>query len=274
MLLKPPKPPPRVPPPSEHISGMNWIEVRRQYEVDGLSAAALTQQYRLKSRTTIARRVQAEGWVSPRVPKPSQLIKADPDPMPEPPAPEVEIIPMATIVAEKALEDTARDLVGSGASGEIIGPNALAELHTQRIKEQLALSKEVSGTGRQVFSLIRQMLDPGADPETEIAARTAMLRLTNVNPDKDTLAGLMKAAADVIKVGVSLERQALGMDVRRKPGDANDPLPEMRSPKRTAAKLIEALDADTAYKLRSALQARMQQKRQDEIKAQTIEDER
>lgn len=266
-----------MPPPSELHASADWAEMRRLYEQEGVSRSEIQRRFGFRSGTTIARRIRAEDWRSPRNPLPLTLqygdsgevaVAADDAPAPDD---EVTVIPMAALVAERALRDTARQIMDDApGSPEVIGPSHLAALHTERIKEQLAMSKEVTNVGRLVLSRIAELFTAGDEGSME-RARAALVSLTNVNPDKDTLAGLLKAAADVVRQGVTIERLALGMDTRRKPGEQNNPIPELVSPKRAAGALIAQMDPEMAFKLRALAQRTILERRQREIQTQ-VED--
>jgi hypothetical protein len=268
---------------SERMSSLNWVEIRRQYEFDGVGAQALARQHDIASVTTIRRKIKAEEWKTPaereaEAQRTTQYVPPEPVAEPEePPAPQqpaddesdVEMIPMSEVVAERALHDTAKQIRAETAdAGDVMGVHDLAALHTQRIKDQLELSSQVTAAGMRVFAIIGELLDTDSDPKMVERAQAALNKLTNVNPDRDTLAGLLKAAADVVARGVGIERRALGMDVKRRPGAPEDPVPELASPRRPAGNLIKLMDPATAFKLREMVQRQIMERRQNEIAAQ------
>lgn len=281
---------------SDLIQALDWTEIRRQHEEDGYSISALTRIHKVPSRTTIARRAKAEEWQmsavdvppppnpKPRQPTSDPAPQPEPAPAPEPPKPELppfdetEIIPMAEIVAEQALFTAAADIQDEKFEPEVMGPERLAQLHTERIKDQLVIASRVTGAGMQVFEIISTLLDADDDPLTVARASIALRKLTNVNPDRDTLAGLLKAAADVVSKGLDIERRALGMDLRRSapPERGSDqptnPLSVLADTTRPGARLIKMLDADMAFKLREMAQRTIMAKRQNEIAAQVEAD--
>jgi hypothetical protein len=275
---------------SEHLASLDWSQIRREYEA-GVSPSMLAQLHGIASVTTIRRKIAKEDWRTPDqrdadAGKITQYVPPVAAPLPEqervpdvPPSvalPEgdgdAEMIPAAEVIAEQALRDTAVQIQAGRPEVEMPGTEQLAQLHTERIKEQLAISTRVTSAGLRVFEIITEMLDDDGEPESVGRARMALMKLTNMNPDRETLASLLKVASDVVSRGVAIELRALGMDIQRRPGAPSEAAPDPVASNRPASGLIKMLDIETVFKLRHAAQRSIMERRQAAI-AEIVEAE-
>ena len=173
-------------------------------------------------------------------PAASALVDDDDD---EPADPAVTMIPMAPLAAERAPRAASTPFQADGQNAAVLGANDLAALRTARIKDQLVTGDRVKHAGLRVFDLINRLLDDDADPAKAAEAQSALRRLTNVNPDKDTPGGPAEGGVGLSWRGVAIERRALGMDVKRT--GAVNPVPDPASARRPAIALIKMMDTET-----------------------------
>ena len=159
----------------------------------------------------------------------------------------------------------ARPPVPDALTAELLTMQAIARLHSERIRRQLAIAAEIEEVGLAVLRQVKAYLDlplDADDDEARLALQRRVNRLVGANPDRETLSGLMKAAADVIARGVTLERHALGMDTVKGelPADpAQSAPPGTRSA--AASRLIGALDMDVAMRVRDAAKRLAEERR-------------
>jgi hypothetical protein len=266
---------------SERIAGLDWVEMRRQFEVDGVSLSELARRHGVASMTTVSRRAKSEQWVKPGQGAVTDLapvvavarIAPPPIQYQGPSQPEAdrdaEVIPVSEAIAESVLHATAEAMNAEQPEQPSISVHHLAAVQSGRIREQLAISEEVTSTGRKLLASIRDMLDDDPDDPDKVArASAALRRLVGVNPDRETLAGLLKASSDIITRGLDIERRALGMDIRQRGGAAQpDPVEQLTrpGPARPAATLIKRLDMDLMKRLRESAQQAIQDRRRKEI---------
>ena len=97
-------------PPNPVYDDMPWDQIRERYEKSPISLRALTAEYGFRSRTTLKRRIESEGWVRRVRPGPrvtlTEALQAD-----EPLDPSVH-----TVLREPALTPEQMGLPGEGTS--------------------------------------------------------------------------------------------------------------------------------------------------------------
>ena len=187
------------------------------------------------------------------------------DPTPTPELPEPAIAPSGE--AERVL---AADVGRSGLVPSVADiddrresvVSQMADIHAERIRRQLAYAGEMQQVGAGILRLIKAAtVPPGTtDPVTLALRQQAVMSLSAINPDRDTLTGLLKAAVDVMAKGISVERLALGMSPPEKtkvgavvitPGP--NPMPSDPGGSSGPAKVLKGLDSGSAWKLREVL---------------------
>lgn len=183
--------------------------------------------------------------------EPSPLMpRLAPDP-PRPAAPPPEIASEPAIEPDRVLEPTEEELSEAMEQRAMTLVNKLTRVQASRIHKQLGIADEVQQVGLRILRTISRMFEPSnGDPELEAEVQQAVVRLIRVNADRETLAGLVKAASDVVHKGITIERVALGMDIPAR--QLGGPVPEMPPSvtDKPAIGLIQKLDYDTAKKLR------------------------
>jgi len=151
------------------------------------------------------------------------------------------------------------------------------------IKRHIAAAREIQGVCLQVFRRIAQAVP---DVEEVVAAgpvgqtvaamavetrRVEALRcLTGLNPDRETLAGLLNALVRGVREAVDMERQALGLQAARASGggvmrSAAEPAVGQAGGVIEAPPALGTLDSETAWGLRAMLNNHLQQKRRIEV---------
>lgn len=175
-------------------------------------------------------------------------------------------------------------------AGAVEMPNtaSVVALHRDMITRQISIGREIQATGLGVLRCLRDLvpsleeLSAMEDPKDQaavLARRSSALRLlTSVNPDRDTLAGIFKATADVINQGILIERRAVGLDA--KGGKAEPPAGNTNTNINLISQTVQAgnvatlatnMPATAAHMLKSLAREMREHKRVIDIEAQQIE---
>lgn len=222
-----------------------WPSIREQYETTDISLRMLAMQHGLSSKTVLIRKVKAEGWTR-RVNSIANLLSlaelAGIDPA-----------PAVAGVAEKVDADSLRE---EADRVTIITARALATLQTACTREQLSLARNIQTAGLAIIERIRGVL---VAPEAEVSEH--IKRLIAISPDGEKLAGLIKAAAEVIDRAVVMERRALGMDLvgGKQPEQAQPP--EHVYSSANAVAIVKKLDVTLGMRLRQFTQQTLEARR-------------
>lgn len=120
----------------------------------------------------------------------------------------------------------------------------LARHNSEVILQQIQGGDDAERAARAVLNAIYRYLTADDHASAVASAR----RLIGLNPERETMAGMMTAAAGLLKTGVALKRQALAMDVIR-PDDGVNAGP-IEPVKGAGARLLERLPPDALMKLR------------------------
>jgi hypothetical protein len=90
----------------------------------------------------------------------------------------------------------------------------LFKIQAKALRKQAAVGDVAIATGMVMMRNIETLTDQSLTEEKDSAVLAgAARRLMGVNPKRETLAGLAMAAMRLIKTGVALQREALGMDL-------------------------------------------------------------
>lgn len=130
---------------------------------------------------------------------------------------------------------------------EVTTARGVAKRNSDVILQQLEAGAQVEQVGLNVLGVIAAYL--AAPPNSDALTNTAR-RLIGVNPDRETLAGLLTAATNLVKSGTAMKRQALAMDVVIAPGA---PAP-VEIVKGAGARLLGNLSPEAMMKMRAAAQ--------------------
>lgn len=202
-----------------------WGKIRREWENTGTTLAALARKHGIRSTTTLERKRVAEQW--------SRVLTIEGD------------------LAPSAAEDR----LDAGQVGCLPDPRAPNPSLTQA-----ELAVEMQMTGLLLLRRLQGVLQPPSDDEAAEAVMLGNLqRLIRVNPERETLAGLLAAACKTVEMGLAIERRALA-------DAANKPPPEA-APWKSGAELLKGMDVETALKLRACAVKIQNEKRQAEIDA-------
>ncbi len=122
----------------------------------------------------------------------------------------------------------------------------LADIHARAISEQLRYGDHAVDVALVTLNHIRRLLG-ATDPE---AIGEARARLTLLSPERETLAGIMKSAGELLERGIQVKRKALGMDhLKAPPGvGPGDPLGQVAI--QEVQSLLSALDPEALRALR------------------------
>lgn len=178
--------------------------------------------------------------------------------------------------------------IAHAALAEMPNTASVVALHRDMIMRQISIGREIQATGLGVLRCLRDLvpsleeLSAMEDPKDQaavLARRSSALRLlTSVNPDRDTLAGIFKATADVINQGILIERRAVGLDA--KGGKAEPPAGNTNTNINLISQTVQAgnvatlatnMPATAAHMLKSLAREMREHKRVIDIEAQQIE---
>ena len=254
-----------------------WAEIQREWETTKISLTALAKKHAIPSKTTVWRRRDTEGWVR-------EVDAGDARPA----RGAVIADPAATTVKAAASEGgmaTARHgrasppppASGTSADGEIdVSPEAfleagrpgLAAMRDPIAARHLAIAYVVQETGVMLMRRLQAVLKPPViDPDglhdrrDEADMLGNLQRLIRVNPDRETLNGLVGVAGKTIERGLNLEQRALADMAARpqpKPSDSGKPRMTMRQ-------LTDTMPTETAEHMRAWVVKVQQDQREAEI---------
>jgi hypothetical protein len=142
-------------PPKEQIASLNWPEIRRLHEVEGLSIRELARRFNIASPTTVQRRAKAEKWSQVRAS--FEQYKPPPRPLPDQ-VDDVDLIPAAAIVAPHTFEETAAQIQAEAGNPGADGIASLAALYSDRIREQFEIGRRVTAIGMRVLETVGTFL--------------------------------------------------------------------------------------------------------------------
>ena len=261
-----------------------WAEIQREWETTKISLTALAKKYAIRSKTTVLRRVQAEGWVrevDAGDARPARgAVIADPAATMDKAA--ASEGGMATAGHERASAPPPAS--GASADGEIdvspetfleAGRLGLASLQDPIAARHLAIAYVVQETGVMLMRRLQAVLKPPViDPDglhdmgdraREGGDEADMLgnlqRLIRVNPDRETLTALIRTAGKTLELGLNMERRALAdMAARPQPKPA-----ETGKPRMTMRQMIETMPIETVVHLRAWAVKLQQDQREAEI---------
>jgi hypothetical protein len=209
-----------------------WAEIREEYR-RGARMDALKVHYGFASTTTVSRKAAEEGWVRDlvgiaqgiaqgaaafEIAEAKRNIAADLAEGPVPPVRAESImrrLPISERIVPSALANLGLDDLDEQ---NLIEAHNLGHAQADKIKSQLSVAQEVQLGGLLLLRrLMATLTDPGDLPvdqhhPDEIRVVANIQRVIRINPDKDTLAGLMTAAGRMVELGVRIERRALNMD--------------------------------------------------------------
>ena len=239
-----------------------WVKIRHEWEKVGLSDRTLANRWGFKSGNSILRRRNAEGWtrdiesVTTRLVTQAVANVGDVSEGAHAPTKPRTQAPQASPISKNMLNGTEHRAISyltrdSGVKGRQVAQRdlddaqdmrtarGLAEVHAKAIADQV----EISDAGVSVVNAILGHLTVILTSLDMDEVKDSRDRLLAINPDKDTMAGHMKAAGVLMEQSIKIKRMALAMDVMR---DAEPPLP----PAGRTEEIIKRLDVDTLMKMR------------------------
>jgi hypothetical protein len=127
---------------------------------------------------------------------------------------------------------------------------------------------QVQETGSLVLERLRGVLQPPSDDETaDEAVILANLRhLIRVNPERETLAGLLTAATKAVELGVTMERRAIAADAASQPASGTLATPA-GSGGNLAREILQRMDPETVERVRACALEVQRKQRETQIAA-------
>jgi hypothetical protein len=254
-----------------------WAEIQREWETTKISLTALTRKHAIPSKTTMLRRRNTEGWVrevDAGAARPARgAVIADPAAI----TVKAEASEGGVATARHERAPRASSASGASADGEAdLSPEAfleagrleLASLRDPIAARHLAMAYVVQETGLMLTRRLQAVLKPPViDPDgrhavsQEAAALSNLQRLIRVNPERETLTGLIRTAGKMLELGLNMERRALADMAARpqpKPSDSGKPRMTMRQ-------MIDTMPIETVVHLRTWAVKLQQDQREAEI---------
>ncbi len=222
-----------------------WRQIREQYETTDVSQRALAMQWNIASKTTLTRKITDEGWTRRIANIATTLALIQVAEASDP-----------SSVRNGEAEKIAGDTLRREADATIpLTARALAAMQSQRVLRQLEFAEQIQEAGR---AILRHLLGVLTGEEDKVGGH--IKRLISIGPDGEKLATLMKAAAEAIDRGVTIERRALGMDMIK--GQVPNPAGgSLDRDTKNAVRTVRKLDVSLGLKLREFMAAVPQEKR-------------
>lgn len=181
----------------ERVLELPWKALREEWQTTHISFASLARRHKVPT-STISRCAKDEGWVRDPDTLREDALKNLDAVSGKPARPPQGVVKVLTAKPPK-VPDTPEEMIGA-RHGRV--------------------GRDLQDTGRAILSTIKAMFpDVTVLAEDEEAANLALAKAqvaqrfaALLNPDKETLAGLAKAAADILRQGVSIERIAMGLE--------------------------------------------------------------
>jgi hypothetical protein len=275
-----------------------WHEIRRAWETSEISMAALASKYGVSSVTTLKRRRTDEAWkrdadvvaanqsladvISDAAALPG-VAEAAEGPLSagrlrgdrqahgrEVPARE----PVMTRLAH--VDRDVADGVGLASAEQLVNHTPLERVRETSFARQTALAWVAQDTSALLLRRIAGVLQPPSDEmddarggqEQDMEALGNLQRLIRINPDRETLAGLVAAGIKSLELGIAMERRAVA-DVVVKPAAGGD---EMRAAQvqRNGPDMLKWMGVETTQKLRAWALEIEEERRAAEIAATTV----
>jgi hypothetical protein len=286
---------------------MPWDEIRREYETTRMGWLALATKYGIASKTTLKRRARAEAWErdekaiaerqrladavhddtaipvtldealaqSPYLPPPVTGCRGQDAQLP---FGHGEAASCSVPAQPPPLTDP--DAVGQADVLRLVTPGNLADAQAAVQRQQLALAAEVQLTGLLLMRRLQGVLQPPVAPDQADEPKEALMlgnlqRLIRVNPDRETLAGLVTTATKTIEAGTAMARKALAMDLpggTTKPGadqPVADPAAAAEATSRNRIALLNSMTPEMAEKMREWAEKVQRERREARILAAT-----
>jgi hypothetical protein len=263
-----------------------WDEIRRAWETSEISMAALGSKHGVSSVTTLKRRCTAEGWkrdagVVAAKPSLADVISEAADgrvsagrlrgdhQAHERAVPAREPVTMRQAPVDRDVADG----VGVASAEQLVNHTPLEQMRETSFARQMALAGVVQETSLLLLRRLAGVLQPPSDEmdnarggqEQDREALGNLQRLIRINPDRETLMGLVTAGITSLERGIAMERRAVA-DAVVKPAAGGD---EMRAAQvqRNSLDLLKRMDLPTAEKMRALVMEIQQERREAAIAA-------
>lgn len=253
-----------------------WAEIRRAWETSEISMAALGSKYGISSVTTLKRRRTDEGWkrdadvvaakqsladvISDAAALPGVAEAADGS------VPAREPVAMRRAHVDRDFADCA----GLASAEHLVNHTPLARLRETSFERQMALARVVQETSLLLLRRVAGVLQPpsfdldGGGQEQDMEALGNLQRLIRINPDRETLSGLVAAASKSLEMGIAMERRAVADAVVKPAAGGDTPADQVQ---RNGLDMLKLMDVATAEKMRTWAMQIQRERREAEIAA-------
>jgi hypothetical protein len=156
---------------------------------------------------------------------------------------------------------------------ELIRHTPVERLRETSFARQMAAAAVIQETSLLLLRRLAGVLQPpdydiaaaGDGQERDMEALGNLQRLIRINPDRETLAGLVSAGAKAYEVGIAMERRAVA-DAEVKPADGEKERAAAQI-QQNGLDMLKLLDVSTAEKLRTWAMQIQRERREAEIAA-------
>jgi hypothetical protein len=271
---------------SRYVS-LDWAAIREEWETTRIGLNELARKHGISSSTTIRRRRTVENWTkneavvaseaildSFAIDEPPATASADPElPLDAPPPGKMVALnwkppgdrPQEHLPQPPERLGSTENLTGMSATERLLRTVTEAEdALAIKSRRELIVARTMQLSGVLVHESIQALLTSGTNPNPALEeARMVryLQRLIRLNPDRDSLAGLLTAASKCMDMGVAMERQALAEAAAAKaaqPKSNEDSYSLIRE-------FISKLDVETAMKMRQFVLEVQAKRREAEI---------
>ena len=223
---------------------IDWVAVRHEYETTDISVRALQRRFGIKSDTAIIRRRDKGNWrkdqhaIAARLVteavadmaadgknageigkyKSINTIEGSATPVPNPAealhtphttAAHIESEPAHTPNSAPPTRQQLRDRTRDREDETVVNrARSMAQIQADAIREQLENATKMRALG---LAIAESLAIAASSPDVE-QRQAAQRALLSINPDKETFAGLAKAAQSLLDGSTAMQRKVLGMD--------------------------------------------------------------
>jgi hypothetical protein len=245
-----------------------WEAIRRDWETTAINMVALAHKYGVASTTTLTRRRGAESWKRGADVCETQPGADDGDFQNRQATSGGQSAAAPRTSADRSADRTepppSKPRDGSAPVDPTVahGRDTALSPTQNHFGRAAALGIQVQETASLVLERVRGVLRP---PSGDAAADEAVIQanlqqLIRVNPERETLAGLLTAGTKAVDLGVTMERRALAAEVASKPAPGSLGTPA-GSGSNLAREILQGMDPETVERMRAwALEVQRKQR--------------
>jgi hypothetical protein len=249
-----------------------WEAIRREWETSLIDMVALARKYGVASTTTLTRRRDSEGWkrnvavvearqaladvisdamaidgtaeaatgkpIASALWQPGEDRPLDKGKFPSAPVPPRDGAAMPENTAASELD-----------AEMLLAPRHLGHAIATSRQRGVALALVLQRVGLLMLNRVEGVLQPpGENAEGEALVLGDLQRLIRVNPERETLSGLVATAGKALELGATLERRAIAADATNKPASGIPGIPiELGS--NMAREILQRMDPDAVERV-------------------------